>query len=117
MNFNLKKPCKDCPFRKDVKPYLHKRRCKEILSALFDQDGTFSCHKKNGYDDDGGAIETRDSEHCAGATILLEKENSPNQLMRIAERLRLYDRRKIDMKAPVYSSRKEMQAAYNAADP
>lgn len=39
--------------------------------------------------------------HCAGALIFLEKRNRPNQMMRIAERTGSYDRRTLDMKAPV----------------
>ena len=42
--------------------------------------------------------------HCAGALILLEKLNLPSQMMRIAERLGMYDRRKLDMLAPVFDS-------------
>lgn len=39
--------------------------------------------------------------HCAGALIFLEKRYRPNQLMRISERLGMYDRTKLDMKAKV----------------
>ena len=42
-------------------------------------DGTFTCHK---------TTHLRDSEqqHCAGALIMCEANDKPNQLMRIAER-------------------------------
>ena len=42
------------------------------------------------------------AEHCAGALIFLEAQEQPNQMMRIAERLGLYDRRKLDMESPVF---------------
>jgi hypothetical protein len=68
-------------------------------------DGAFHCHKTGtiaeGADGSEDFVATKDSLHCAGALIFLEKRNAPNQIMRIAERLSLYDRTKLDMKAPV----------------
>jgi hypothetical protein len=115
VNFDLKKPCSTCPFRHDVQPFLTLPRAKEILGEIIDEDKTFSCHKHNSFDDDGDVRETKNSQHCAGALILLERANRPNQLMRIAERIGYYDRRKIDMTAPVYSSKTAMLAAYRKA--
>lgn len=57
--------------------------------------GSFPCHKTtiDTEDDDGlGDREvTPDSQHCAGALIFAEKNENATQLMRIAERLGLYD--------------------------
>lgn len=53
-------------------------------------------------------VSTDDSRHCAGALILLEKIERPSQMMRIAERLGIYDRFKRDMDAPVYESFERM---------
>jgi hypothetical protein len=39
--------------------------------------------------------------HCAGAMIVLEHEDRPNQIMRIAERLGFYDRTALVMDSPV----------------
>lgn len=44
---------------------------------------------------------TDKSVHCAGALIFNEKRHTPNQMMRICERLGFYDARKLDMKAGV----------------
>ena len=103
MKFDLKKPCADCPFRSDIAGYLTEGRAEEIVEIISERDGTFSCHKTNTYDEESGEmVETAKSQHCAGALIFLEKHDNPSQLMRIAERLGLYDRRKLDMSAPVF---------------
>ncbi len=108
MNFDLRRPCKDCPFRTDIPGFLSKARAREITRAITDGQGTFSCHKLNDFteDDEGEpvVIEGDKAQHCAGALIFLERINRPNQMMRIAERLRLYDRTKLDMDAPVFAS-------------
>lgn len=103
MNFNLTKPCKDCPFLKE-KSYLTNERASEISISLT-QDKTFSCHKTNDSDEETGeGIETEKSEHCAGAMILLERINRPNQMMRMAERMGFYNYKKLDMTAHVFES-------------
>jgi hypothetical protein len=92
-------PCAACPFLKKHKHTYTMRRLVEFAS------GEFHCHKTGttGDDGDGGEnfVATRDSLHCAGALIFLEKRDSPHQMMRISERLGLYDRSKLDMTAPV----------------
>lgn len=60
---NVKKPCKDCPFRKDALiGWLGKDRMTEII----DQD-SFVCHKKTDL-------------QCAGHMLLLEEQNAFVQL-------------------------------------
>jgi hypothetical protein len=113
MNYDLTTPCKNCPFRSDVKPYIHAGRAEEILRS----DGCFPCHKTVDYsseDEDGftRGKPTKKSQHCAGFLILLERDDTPNQMMRIAERLRLYDRNKLRMDAPVYESVEGCLAAH-----
>jgi len=55
--------------------------------------------------------ETEESQHCAGALILMEKMKRPSQMMRIVERLGMYDATKLQMDAPVFSSFEEMAEA------
>jgi hypothetical protein len=119
MNFTMKKPCADCPFRSDKVFPLHPDRARSILDGLL-SGGTFSCHKTVDYDrgdeddemeDDDCHIPSAEEQHCAGATILLEKLNRPNQMMRISERLGFYDRTKLDMEAPIYEDDDEMVEA------
>jgi hypothetical protein len=108
MKFDLIRPCPHCPFRTDRPGYLGARRAGEIADGLLLQQATFSCHETNDFDEeDGEVVETTNSQHCAGALIFCERHNRPNQMMRIAERLGLYDQRKLDKDAPVCQSRRE----------
>lgn len=110
MKFDLVRPCKDCPFRSDIPGYLSAARVREIVDAITRQQGTFTCHKTNKFED-GETIETRDSQHCAGALIFLERLGRPNQMMRIAERLGGYDHTKLDMDSPVFKTPSAMERA------
>lgn len=106
MKYDLTSPCGNCPFRTDIDFYLRPERVEEICDSL-EQGQTFSCHKTN--DTDGEeTIETDSSQHCAGAMIMLEKMERPNQMMRICERLGMYDRKKLNMEAPVFDDTEEM---------
>jgi hypothetical protein len=60
---------------------------------------TFQCHK---------TIRKGEPQHCAGATIFLEANEQPNQMMRIMERLGAYDRHALDMDSPVFTDADEM---------
>jgi len=112
MNFSMRKPCPQCPFRTDIRPFISAERAEEITDALVYGGATFACHKTIGFDDDGGSHDLPDSEHCAGAMIMLEHMETPNQMMRIAERLGIYDRTKLKMDSPVYESADEMIEAH-----
>lgn len=112
MNFDLIAPCPKCPFRTDVTPYLRTDRVIEICESLVEEDMSFSCHQTTQFDDDGEVVHSRKEQHCAGATIMLEKMDRPNQAMRIYERIGCYDRTKLRMTAPVYADATAMIAAY-----
>jgi len=131
MKLDMTGPCSSCPFRSDKLFFLGPERAREIADALL-ADKTFACHKTVQYDrqerEDGEPEDDRvdrsnpclvdldklwgrdartappdpKEQHCAGAMIILEKLDRPNQWMRIGERLGMYDRRKLDMKAPVF---------------
>ena len=108
-NFNLVRPCGDCPFRSDKPFYLGASRRKEIAASITTGDQTFQCHQTTHldgehFDDEGYYHAEGDEEHCGGALVFLEKLDQPNQMMRIAERIGLYDRRALDMDAPVYDT-------------
>jgi hypothetical protein len=114
MKYTMTKPCKNCPFRTDIAGYLSPARAREIAAGLL-SGATFTCHKTNEFEegDEGWTetVETPSSQHCGGALIFLEKQERPNQMMRIAERLGLYDMRKLDMDAPVFDSARAFVAA------
>ena len=101
MNYALKRPCAKCPFRCDIWPFLTTARAEEISDSLIQSE--FPCHETLDYNtEDGEPAETRQTGHCAGALIMLEKMEQPSQMMRICERLGMYDRHRLDMNAPVF---------------
>lgn len=104
MKFELTKPCKDCPFRTDcLKGWLGRGRAIEIAHSLTALQQSFPCHKTT--EETGNP--KNGEQHCAGALIMLEHMEKPNQMMRIAERLRFYDRFKLKMSAPVFTDTDE----------
>lgn len=109
--FDLKKPCANCPFRKDIPFFLSKARATDIVNAVTKEDKTFSCHKTVTYGDDGESVFTPKEQHCAGALILVAKTGAANSMLQIAERFGIYDPAKIDMDAPVYDTGDDMIAA------
>lgn len=110
--FALKRPCADCPFRSDKLPFLSRDRAQDIADSL-EADASFHCHKTISYDTEDGSPEvTGSSRHCAGAMITMEREGKANQMMRIGERMGLYDRETLQMDAPVFSSLADWVAAH-----
>lgn len=116
MHYDLRAPCHNCPFRTDVPPYIHPARVRDIEAGL--DRGTFTCHKTvERADDEAQTIINEDNQHhCAGALILLEKMERPSQMMRICERIGMYDRTKLNMEAPVYDTFDEMFEAHKDAE-
>ncbi|WP_168223156.1 hypothetical protein [Pseudarthrobacter sp. NIBRBAC000502770] len=51
--------------------------------------------------------------HCAGASIVLEHEERPNQITRIAERLGFYDHKALNKNSPVPHSMDEWVARHD----
>lgn len=104
MTHKLKSPCANCPFRTDKYFHLTHQRAQDIADSLRD-GGDFPCHKTLDYSLPGGPDRNGPGvQRCAGMLIVMEKSEGPNQIMRIAERLRLYDPTRLDMDAPVYDS-------------
>lgn len=92
----MRTPCDACPFLKGSGFTL--------ASLKRHASGEFACHKQCDLDDETGTFNQKangKSAHCAGALIFLEKQDKPHQMMRICERLGMYDRTKLDMDAPV----------------
>lgn len=98
MNFNLKTPCDNCPFRKDRFFYLEPKRALGIAKGLT-EDKTFSCHKTT----EGKA---KEESQCAGALIIHEKQygNMSNLLFRLAKQFDFYEPSRLDLNAPVYET-------------
>lgn len=112
MQFHLRRPCPHCPFRSDGHPYLVGARAQELADAL-KFGNWFGCHETTESDEESGeSMCTDDTEHCAGAMILLEKIGWPSQAMQLSERLQyprnaFYDPNRLDMEAPVFNTLEE----------
>jgi hypothetical protein len=119
MKYDLIRPCPHCPFRNDRPGYLGRAGAMRIIDSIL-RGATFSCHETNraGENEHGEQelVETENSKHCAGALIILEILERPHQMMRIAERLGLYDMTKLDMDAPVFQSRAEFIRQHTLKD-
>jgi len=69
----MSSPCKHCPFRRDVKPFLHPNRATEIAYATQNPYNSFPCHKTTEEDEDsdeGVLLVTENSKECAGFLTL-----------------------------------------------
>jgi len=96
MKYTLHSPCGECPFLAKFENGYSESQLKGFSS------GEFGCHKHCTINEDTGTFEPNtNTPHCAGALIYLEKREKPHQMMRIAERLGIYDRTKLNMKAEV----------------
>jgi hypothetical protein len=102
MQYKMTTPCADCPFLKAHRKHYSRKRIAQFAA------GEFHCHKTGTCteDEDGnevlhGYVPTGKSQHCAGALIYNEKRDKPHQMMRIMERVGMYDPSKLNMKAKV----------------
>lgn len=76
----MKHPCKHCPFRNDVTPFLHPERAEELAYASENPYSSFPCHKTTESDDEGdNSYATENSKECAGFLTLRAQsgENIP----------------------------------------
>lgn len=121
MNYDLKRPCPNCPFRTDLAFYLREGHAQDIAVGLLEDGGTFTCHATVDYDawedakdldyergGEGSVPYPYDGteQHCAGALIMLKKGGKlwHQNLYRIMATLKLFDPDALDMSAPVYES-------------
>lgn len=110
MKYNLTTPCVECP-------YLIGNGF-TFKSLTEHSSGEFPCHKACTLDEDTSTYVPRSEKtpHCAGALIFLEKQNAPHQMMRICERLGMYDRTKLDMAANVGSKPADYRSRKSTCD-
>lgn len=117
MRMDLKRPCKNCPFRKDVVPFLRPARVRQILTDITVHDQSFVCHNTIDYEEDEPVIDQQ-SQHCAGASIFLMQTGQPNQAMRIASRFGLFNADALDMETvPVFENAGDMLRHYRKKQP
>lgn len=92
--FDLKRPCKTCPFLRvnEDKFRLHRARIEGIAKGA-----AFQCHSTAVYDqDDGEGRAGGKPQQCAGLMSVLHKEGRQNQITQVATRLIGYDPGRID---------------------
>jgi hypothetical protein len=99
MKYTKTVPCKNCPFMRKGGIRLKPERAEEIGNMFSTgQGGEFPCHKTTvsiETEDGCDRAATKDSLHCAGALIFAEKQGTPSQMMRICERIGMYDAAKL----------------------
>ena len=90
-HLRLKKPCANCPFRKEGAIELVPGRLEGIINDIVENDmTTFHCHKtvhsKSGgeWDEEGNYAPSGQESMCAGAAAYLMKIGRPTVAMRIA---------------------------------
>lgn len=71
-------PCKHCPFRRDVTPFLHPERAAEISGLAWNPYNDFPCHKTIEHDDEGDGYATAESLTCAGFLTMQLSESGRN---------------------------------------
>lgn len=100
--FRLKAPCDNCPFLKEVRPYLQPRRI-DLIERDIREDRYFPCHKTTTLraDHRGAAI-------CAGSIKLVEKMDLRPRFWRMGVALNIYQPGSIGG-ADVYDNFEEMR--------
>ena len=71
----MKQPCKHCPYRADVKPFLRAKRGEELAYHASNKYNSFTCHKTTVSDEEFGGegdsmVCTENSKECAGFVTL-----------------------------------------------
>jgi hypothetical protein len=98
----MKKPCANCPYRTDVKPFLHPERGEELAYIAQNPYNTFTCHKTLSEGRDGDLFEGSNSKVCAGFLSLQHNENGETW----------YDNDGFEPSPKVYETSYDMAAAY-----
>jgi len=111
MKFDLKTPCKNCPFMntKDGIKFACRERAEEIEETAY-RNG-FPCHlsavdTSDDYED-GGYEFSENTQHCAGALLMFLKdgyENGNIPMERLDEDEQDRIKQRLNWKAPVYES-------------
>lgn len=80
LGYAKKRPCSNCPFRKDVHPFLATARMEGLMEAAELPFATFHCHKTLDYDhcdgEDDSPFAGRYASRCAGF-MTLQHQISP----------------------------------------
>lgn len=123
MRFDLKTPCKNCPFRNDATAIRFRThsRAEEIAESAY-RNG-FPCHlsaKHEEEDDDGeggGFVFGDATQHCVGALMLFARHDDGTiPFSRLPEAEQEAILKRIDWKAPVYEDETDFLDSYGDAE-
>jgi hypothetical protein len=101
-------PCKHCPFKRDVRPFLHPERAYDIACNAESRHGTFPCHKTTQEDEsewgEGEMAIVETTKECAGHLCMKAQSNGST----------FYDSEGFEPKPEwnCYENSHEMHAAY-----
>ena len=76
----IKKPCKHCPFRNDVKPFLHPDRAADIAFSSQNPYNDFPCHKTTECNENSGNMEYIDSTKTCAGFLTLRAQNDESSV-------------------------------------
>lgn len=110
MKFDLKTPCKNCPFMntKDGIKFSCRERAEEIEEQAYRHG--FPCHLSavdtSDKDEDGGFVFGSDTQHCAGALLVFLKDGYDGNVPfeNLSERMQDRIRDRLNWNAPTYDS-------------
>ncbi|WP_158679891.1 DUF6283 family protein [Deinococcus sp. NW-56] len=105
--FSLKRPCQDCPFRRDAPGYLRPGKVDEIVREQ-EQGTPFFCHKTTTCT--GYKTTDRRARYCAGSLLYGEAVHRHILPVRLAIHLGLWDPRALQRDVPVLDSPADLRA-------
>jgi hypothetical protein len=122
VRFDLRTPCKNCPFRTDETAirFACRERAEGIEESAY-RNG-FPCHLSAEYTDDdhedGGYEFGANTQHCAGAMImyLLDGSEGNIPMERLSERTQDRIKSRIDWAAPVFEGPEAFLDSYPEAE-
>lgn len=104
-------PCENCPFRKDIHPFLRKARAQEIVDAIR-ADKIFHCHKTVNYDvGPRSKKHTAESSMCAGSMAIMLNTKDMNLPMRLGVVCGFLDYDKVKNRDVVFDTFEDFIAA------
>lgn len=120
MRFDLRAPCKNCPFRTDETAirFACRERAEEIAESAY-RNG-FPCHLSatiDGDDDDAGYEFGENTQHCAGALLLFGRHDDGTlALQQLPEAKQEAILGRLDWNAPVYEDESAFLDSYGAEE-
>jgi hypothetical protein len=118
VKFDLKTPCKNCPFRTDATAirFSCRERAEEIEESAYRHG--FPCHlsaELNEDDENGGYEFGANTQHCAGALLMYLKGDDQNiPFERLSSRRQDEIAGRMDFDAPVFEGPDAFLDAYGA---